>query len=60
MILRHGDTVLEAAADIHKEFFENLKFARIWGDGQNKYDGQRVSRDHLLEDGNILEFHISE
>ena len=60
VIIRRGGTVLEAAAEIHKEFFENLKFARIWGDGQNKYDGQRVSRDHPLEDGNILEFHISE
>ena len=60
VIIRHGGTVLEAAAEIHKEFFENLKFARIWGDGKNKYNGQRVSRDHPLEDGNILEFHISE
>ena len=60
VILKHGGTVLEAAAGIHKEFFENLKFARIWGNGQNKYNGQRVSRDHIVEDGNILEFHISE
>lgn len=60
VILKYGGTVLEAAAGIHKEFYENLKFARIWGEGQNKYNGQRVSRDHPLEDGNILEFHIEE
>ena len=60
VILDRGSTVIEAAAEIHKEFFESLKFAKIWGDGQNKYNGQRVSRDHPLEDGNILEFHISE
>ena len=60
VIIKRGGTVLEAAAEIHKEFFENLVFARIWGHGQNKYDGQRVSRDHPLEDRNILEFHISE
>ncbi len=60
IILSRGSTVLEAAAEIHKEFFENLKFARIWGDGENVYDGQRVSRDHTLEDRNIVEFHISE
>jgi len=60
VILERGSTVIEAAAEIHKEFFENLKFAKIWGEGQNKYDGQRVSRDHPLEDGNILEFHISD
>ena len=60
VILDRGSTVIEAAAEIHKEFFESLKFAKIWGDGQNKYNGQRVSRDHPLEYGNILEFHISE
>ncbi len=60
VILHRGSTVIEAAAEIHKEFFANLKFAKIWGNGQNKYDGQRVSRDHPLEDGNILEFHIAE
>jgi len=60
IILSRGSTVLEAAAEIHKEFFENLKFARVWGDGENVYDGQRVSRDHTLEDRNIVEFHISE
>ncbi|MBD3182304.1 TGS domain-containing protein [Candidatus Poribacteria bacterium] len=60
VILTKGSTVLEAAAEIHKEFYENLKFARIWGDGQNKYDGQHVSRDHPLEDGNVVEFHIDE
>jgi len=59
IILKHGSTVIDAAAEIHKEFFADLKFARIWGEGQNKYNGQRVSRDHPLEDENILEFHIS-
>jgi ribosome-interacting GTPase 1 len=57
IILKRGSTVIEAAAEIHKEFFKNLEYARIWGD-REKYDGQRVSRDHTLEDGNILEFHI--
>jgi ribosome-interacting GTPase 1 len=60
VILKHGSTVLDAAAEIHKEFFEKLKFAKIWGDGKNKYDGQQVSRDHPLEDKNIVEFHIAE
>ena len=60
VILKAGSTVLEAAAVIHKEFSENLRFAKIWGSGNNKYDGQRVSRDHTLGDRNIVEFHISE
>jgi hypothetical protein len=60
IILRSGSTVIDAAAEIHNEFYEGLQFARVWGDGQIKYDGQRVSRDHPLEDGNIVEFHIPE
>ena len=60
IILRRGSTVIDAAAEIHRDFFENLKFAKIWGGERNKYDGLRVTRDHLLEDGNIIEFHITE
>lgn len=58
IILHNGSTVIDAALEIHKDFFENLKFAKIWGDKEGKYNGQRVGRDHPLEDGNILEFHI--
>lgn len=53
-ILRRGDTVLDAAAVIHQELAERLKFARLWGRG---YQGQMVGRDHILEDGDILELH---
>jgi ribosome-interacting GTPase 1 len=55
VILYRGSTVVEAAEEIHRDFAENLKFAKIWG---GEYSGQRVSRDHPLEDGNILEFHV--
>lgn len=60
VILRSGSTVIDAAAEIHKEFYENLKYAKIWGSGKSKYEGQQVSREHLLEDRNIIEFHISD
>jgi len=56
IILERGSTVIEAAEYLHKDFANNLKFARIWGKG--KYDGQRVSRDEILEDEDIVEFHI--
>lgn len=51
-----GGTVEEAAVAIHKDFGEKLKFARVWGPG--KFDGQRVNRDFVLSDGDIVEFHI--
>ena len=59
IILYRGSTVVDAAEEIHKDFAENLKFAKVWGGG-SKYNGQNVSRDHPLEDGNIVEFHIPE
>ena len=56
MILEKGSTVEEAAESLHKDFRSNLKYAVIWGSG--KYDGQRVSKGHILQDGDIVEFHI--
>jgi uncharacterized protein len=55
VILPRGKTVLDAAESIHKDFAANLKFAKIWGPG--KFDGQRVQRDYVLVDGDIVEFH---
>lgn len=55
LILPKGSTVLDAARQIHKHFV-SLKYARVWG--TNKFEGQRVARDHELSDGNIVEFHI--
>jgi len=56
IILPVGGTVEDAAVTLHKDFLHKLKFARIWGEG--KFDGQRVQRDFVLSDGDILEFHI--
>jgi ribosome-interacting GTPase 1 len=56
VVLKTGSTVEVAAASVHKDFLRNLKYAQVWGSG--KFDGQRVSRGHVLEDGDIIEFHI--
>ena len=56
LILEKGSTVEEAAESLHKDFRENLRYAVVWGSG--KYDGQRVSKGHVLQDGDIVEFHI--
>jgi len=55
-ILKKGSTVLDVARKIHREFGDRLKFARVWGSG--KFDGQVVERDHLIEDGDVLELHV--
>ena len=54
-ILDKGATVLDAAEQIHKEIAQKLKFAKIWG--SQKYDGQKVTRDYILVDGDVLELH---
>ncbi|MFO7976923.1 MAG: GTPase [Candidatus Hydrogenedentota bacterium] len=54
-VLKTGGTVEEFAAAVHRDFAENLKTARIWGHGV--HDGQMVSRDHILHDGDIVELH---
>lgn len=56
VLLPHGATVADAARSIHKEFAEKLQFAKIWG--KHTFDGQRVMADHIVEDGDILEFHM--
>jgi ribosome-interacting GTPase 1 len=56
MILEKGSTLEEAAESLHKDFYQNLKYAVVWGSG--KYDGQRASKEHILQDGDVVEFHI--
>ncbi|MFC1898756.1 GTPase [Chloroflexota bacterium] len=56
IILKKGSTLENAAADVHKDFVRNLKYARVWGSG--KHDGLRVKRDHILEDNDVVELHL--
>ena len=46
----------DAAAAVHKDFRAKLKYARIWGSG--KHDGVMAKRDHILQDGDIIELHM--
>jgi len=50
-----GDTVIDVARLVHRDLAESLKFARVWGSA--KYDGQRVGKDHVLSDGDVVELH---
>ena len=55
-IVRRGSTVIDVARKIHREFGDHMKFARVWGSG--KFDGQVVERDHVVEDGDVVEIHV--
>jgi len=47
-------TVLDVAQTIHHELAEHCRGARVWGPSA-RFDGQRVGRDHVLEDGDTVE-----
>ncbi len=55
-VIKKGTTVEELAGRIHKDFYNQLKSARIWGSGT--FEGQLVGRDHILEDGDIVELKV--
>lgn len=56
VVLKRGTTVIDAAEHIHKDFKKKLKFARLWSDSD--YNGQRVEKNHVLADGDVIEFHV--
>lgn len=55
-IFKKGSTLMDMAKAVHKDFAVKLKFARIWGTG--KYQGQKVNRDYVLQEADIMELHI--
>ncbi len=54
--VRRGSTVLEVAEQIHKDFVDQFKFARVWG--KQVHDGTQVKADYIPEDRDILEIHV--
>ena len=51
-----GSTVLDLAREIHRDFEQSLKFAKVWGSGA--FEGQTVRRDHELRDRDVVELHV--
>ena len=54
-VLRCGATVQDAAACVHRDVAGHLRMARLYQPGDPH--GQAVERSHVVEDGDILEFH---
>jgi small GTP-binding protein len=55
-ILKKGSTIDDFAGEVHQDFLENLKSARVWGSAA--FDGQMVGRDFVLRDGDVVELRI--
>ncbi len=54
-VLPAGSTVTDVARAIHKELAERFAYARVWG--SSEFPGQRVERNYIVRDGDLLEFH---
>jgi ribosome-interacting GTPase 1 len=51
-----GSSVLDLARFVHKDFLFHLKYARVWGSA--KFEGQRVEKNYILSDKDIVELNI--
>jgi len=56
-VLKKGGTVLDLAYNIHRDFPELFKNARVWGSA--KFEGQTVAREYILVEGDIVEINIT-
>ena len=54
-VIPQDTTVAELADRIHHDLGRTFKFARVWG--KDTFDGQRVQRDYLLQEGDVVEIH---
>jgi len=56
-VVDQGIQLGDFAGKVHKDFQEKLKSAKIWGTSAD-FPGQMVSRDHVLEDEDVVELQI--
>ncbi len=49
-----GSTVTDVADWVHHDLAATFTGARVWGPSA-RFDGQRVGRDHLVQDGDTVE-----
>jgi len=54
--LSRGDTLLDLAELIHKDYVKNLRYGKVWGSAV--HDGTVVKGDYVLNDQDIVEVHV--
>jgi len=55
LVLDRGTTIEEAAKSLHKDFAQNFRYAKVWG--STKFPGQRVAKDYVLKDNDVVEIY---
>ena len=53
LIIKRESTVRDVCNELHKEFLDKFRYARVWGESV-KYKGQVVGLGHKLKDKDIL------
>lgn len=56
IVLKKGSRLIDAARVIHKDFAFKLKYAKVWG--SSKFDGQKVDKNYVLQEGDVVEFRL--
>jgi hypothetical protein len=56
IVVKKGTVASEVAGQIHTDLQRNLKYVKVWG-SSCKYPGERLGPTHILQDGDIVEFH---
>ena len=54
--LSRGDTLLDLAELIHKDYAKNLRFGKVWGSAV--HDATVVKGDYVLNDQDVVEVHV--
>lgn len=54
--VRRGSTLADLAGQVHKDYIEGLKFARVWGTAV--HDATVVKGDYVLHDQDVVELHM--
>jgi small GTP-binding protein len=54
LALDPASTVVDVADSVHHDLAASFGGARIWGPSA-RFDGQRVGRDHVVQDGDVVE-----
>lgn len=55
VVMPKGSTIEDVAETVHKDFVRKLKYAQVWGSG--KFEGQRVKRTYVVQEGDVVELH---
>jgi hypothetical protein len=55
LVLKKGSTIEDVARHLHKEFAQNLKYAKLWG--SSKFPGQMVPRGYQLQNEDVVEIY---